>query len=592
MRTVLVSSAIPDGFDRRRIASLRMRARSLYVLKLLLVCVPFVWCGYLGLDYLARSPRERRFANMPFWGRVVYGARLNSIYAWNWLTAGEDDPKGTRLPVMELYIRRERLEALKVHLPESGRIYQPGLFKVRRKGEPNYVVGANLRFRGDSMNHWAFPQKSWRVKLKGDARYLGMRQFNLYLPRTKSQVPDFLGYQLAEDMGGLVVPKVFPVHLRVNRQFDGMRVFLEQVNEDFFAHHHLSADRLFVGDIDFKDVYAYNDRQFLFQSTSGWEVVPTTRGGSHSIEPIQRLLDTVPLVRANPEKFKLEIERVLDVSGMLRYMAYLEIVNSVHVDKTHNQRLFFDTQTQKLRPIVWDPVAFYRESTEGIDYASNELFEALLQIPEYRDEKNRYVWESLHGSLSPDRIEALIKQGADSIRKEVMASPQKVYTYSASLDMMANSEWSDAVRQLVAKGRSRGEVLLKALQKTSVSATITADKNGAEELAIFVGADAGYLVQELVFESPGVSSVGATVEENGKRAHGICAPRADGTCVVAISRLLASKRFVDKNGDLIRESGAYSWMVRTDGNRAKLRRIRGVNSITKEPYVVEIKRGG
>jgi hypothetical protein len=185
---------------------------------------------------------------------------------------------------------------------------------------------------------------------------------------------------------------------------------------------------------------------------------------------MQALLEVLPIAANEPERFKTAIEKVLDVQTTLRYMAYLEIVGSIHADETHNQRYFFDLRTQKLKPIVWDPVAYYREKIDGIDFAPNGLFQALLQIPEYREEKNRCVWEAIHGALSPGRVAQLIEDSADSVRKEILASPQKVYTFGANLDMMPNSEWESSVHELVEKSRARSEVLRSALRKISISA--------------------------------------------------------------------------------------------------------------------------
>lgn len=589
MRTV-ANSSLAVGFNATRISALRWRGRLKRVGWGVVLALSLFWVFYLGADYLARTPRERKLARLSYLDRIAYGARLNGIYAWNWLTAKQDDPKNSELPVMELYIRRERLEALQAHLPESGKFYQPGLFKVRRRGEPNIVAGATMRFRGDSMNHWAFPQKSWRVKLKRDARYLGMRQFNLYLPRTRSQIPDFLGYSIAEEMGGLVVPKAFPTHLRINRQFAGMRVFLEQVNEEFFANHQLNADRLFIGDIDYRDVYVYAGREQLFQDTKGWEVVPVTKGGDTSRDPLKALIEALPLAASDPARFKGEIERSLDVPATLRYMAYLEIVASVHADETHNQRYYYDLSTKKLRPIVWDPVAYYRDEIDGIDYAPNRLFMALLQVPEYREEKNRYIWEAISKNVSAERLESMVRGAAERIRNEIDASPQKVYTSRNNLDMLPNADWPAAVEALVAKSRARTEVLHKALSKTSVTAESVRDSKG-EEIRFRVGGDAGFRATQLVMNCSGCERPSVLLEGEGKRESLVCAPAGGETCVVNVSAPMWSARKVDKNNDLIRESGVYSWRLIAPKGVGRVGSVRGENSITGEQLIVKVVEG-
>jgi hypothetical protein len=591
MRTMSSSAAIPEGFNRRRISVLRWRRRGRALVAVLAAGIPVALAGYYVVDFLARTPRERRLASRSFLERVMYGARMNSVLAWNWLTAEQDDPKGTSLPVMELYIRQERIKALNAHLPQSGKFFQPGVFKVRVKGQPNEVFSANLRYRGDSMNHWAFPQKSWRIKLKRKARYLGMRQFNLYLPRTKSQVPDFLGYRLAESMGGLIVPKAFPVHLRVNRKFDGLRVFLEQINDDFFVNHHLPAETLLIGDIGFKDVYDYQSRKLLFKDAGAWEVVPVASKDAKAVSQLQALVTLLPLAEPEPERFKREVEALLDVRSTLRYMAYLEVVDSVHADDTHNQRFYLSKETKKLHPIVWDPVAYYRESNEGIDFASNELFVALLLIPEYRNEKNRYIWEAINGPLGPERIEAMISASAESIRQEIMASPQKVFTHRSNLDILLNSQWSTSVRQLVEKMRIRSSVLVDSLAKHSVVATVADSRPGMEDISITVGADSGVLIKEIVLEG-GSSSKASLRVTQGEATSTVAMfdPKSQGY-VVPVSLFVSSSRKIDKNGNLIRESTTVAIPLTFNNPAARVRELRAENTVTGEIVTIPVKRG-
>lgn len=520
----------------------------------------------------------------------MYGARVNSVLTWNWLTAEQDDPKGTSLPVMELYIRQERMKALNAHLPQSGKFFQPGVFKVRVKGEPNAVYPANLRYRGDSMNHWAFPQKSWRVKLKSKARHLGMRQFNLYLPRTKSQIPDFLGYRLAESMGGLIVPKAFPVHLRVNRKFDGLRVFLEQINDDFVVNHNLPAEALLVGDIGFKDVYDYQSRKLLFKDAGAWEISPVAAKAAKKVPQLEALVTLLPLAASDPERFKREVEGLLEVRSTLRYMAYLEVVDSVHADDTHNQRFYLSKETGKLHPIVWDPVAYYRESNEGIDFAPNELFMALLLIPEYRDEKNRYIWEAVKGPLAPERIEAMISESADSIRQEVLASPQKVFTQRNNLGMLFNSEWSSTVRELVEKMRIRSGVLMNSLGKTAVAATVIESRPGAEKLSVSVGGDAGLRIKEIVIDGVPSAKASLTVTQAGTTAALAVFDPKNKVHVLPLTMFVASDRKIDKNNHLIRESKTVMLTLEFSNPSARVKELRAENSVTGELVTIPVKR--
>jgi hypothetical protein len=538
-------------------------------------------------------------ARSSFKERLINGAKINSGLVANWLTAEQDDPKGTALPVLELFIRRERLQALSGHLPQSGRIFQPGVFKAREKAAPNIILPANLRFRGDSLNHWAFPQKSWRVKLKHGARYRGMRQFNLYLPRSRSQIPDFLGYQLAQEMGGLVVPKALPVHLRLNRRFDGLRVLLEQIDNEFFVSRSLHADRFLVGDIDFNSLYLFNLRHKLFESPAGWEINSLSKSPHPADAELKSLLNAISLVESDPSAFKAAIESILDVPGELRYMAYLEIVGSVHVDETHNQRFFFDADSQRLRPIVWDPVAYYWDSREvmrGIDFGKNALFRALLIFPEYREQKNRYIWESINGSLENSKLDQLIRGAADSIRKEVLASEQGVFTDSSKIGVLPHSEWDEAVQSLAERSKARNRFLRETLQKTSLVLESRMDGDHTEKITIRVGADAGFLTESLLLvprkgkQEP--REVGVLISD-GRVTTSLKAsydPLLGGYLVPFEAHLFSVRRY-DRNDNGIRESGVFNYQVIVPGASLAVAKLKGRNSITGETFDINANSG-
>jgi hypothetical protein len=134
-------------------------------------------------------------------------------------------------------------------------------------------------------------------------------------------------------------------------------------------------------------------------------------------------------------------------------------------------------------------------------------------------------------------------------------------------------------------------VLRSALRKISISAQSKGSHGGVEDVHMMVGADAGFEARELVFDSTGSVPTSVVVEEDGVAKRILCVPVEKGGCVARFDRFLSSKRRVDKNDDLIRESRPYLWSIRTGSSSLRLRFIRGVNTITKEPHGVEVKRG-
>jgi CotH kinase protein len=497
MSRIINIQTIP-GFNYKQ-NNLLKRKRYLWgVLKFLFCLLLFFPVVKFSLDYLANTPRERATAKYTYWQRVKHGFYFNLSILQSVLTAQQEDPLNTKLPVFEIYIPRDRLDALTQNLPQSGRIYQPGRFKVRIRNGKDLFYKAQVRFRGDSVNHWAFSQRSWRIKLRKNDKFNGMRYFNLYLPRSKNQITDFLGYQVAEAMGGLLVPQAFPAHFRLNRKFDGMRVFLEQVNQDFLKNRGIESSKIFIGDIDFNDIYGTVPRDQLFSSSKGWEVVTATKEAPSNSSEIEVLIKTLDLVRDNPKLFKEQIVKVLDVSAMLRYMAFLEIVGSIHIDETHNQKLYLDNSTNLLKPIVWDPVPYYWGFRKNIDLAPNRLFRSLLQIPEFREEKNRYIWEAINdfGSLTSQKFEEMLSHAFKDIKADVLATPYKIYTENNSLYPLSNTAWEGYISELKTINNQRNIFLNEALSRISVISSISINNLG-KVLALNIGGDSGVVLEEI-----------------------------------------------------------------------------------------------
>jgi hypothetical protein len=563
-----------------------------------LVIILFLSPGiYLFLNYLANTPRERNARNYTYWQRVIAGAKFNYQLTLNKLTAHQDDPANSQLPLVEIYIKKDRLQMLSEHLPESGKIFQAGMFKERLKNKKDLVYNADLRFRGDSMNHWAFPQKSWRVKLKKDVRYQGLKQFNLYLPRSKSQIPDFLGYQLASKMGGLIVPKAFPVHFRLNRKFDGLRVCLEQLNQDFLITNKINSDRILVGDIDFKDVYGDQKRDHLFQEISGWEIISpnpnlsvNTNEGSRELRGI---ISALPLAETDPAKFKMEIEQFLDLQSTLKYMAFLEIVNSAHIDNSHNQRFYLDLDIKKLKPIVWDPVAYYWGSSDRIDLCSNNLFSSLLLIPEYREQKNKYIWEALNGELAPNKVTEMIKDAASKIRSEVYSSPQKIYTYSNALGVFSNAEWEIAVNDLINTSNDRSNRLLNQLKTTTVIATVD-NKNQSLELELSVEGNSSIILEELKFKliNQKANSISQLLIEKDQLPRIVPVEnKSENNLVLKINDKLYTKRIKKNAKAIARAPVTYKYKIQLTQESLILEELNIRNSITDAVSIIKVNSG-
>ena len=133
---------------------------------------------YIATEYFVNLPHERRDLKLSYQETLYSGIYQSYIVLKNFLTTPEVDFKNSKLPKVELFIRQSRIASLNSNLPYSGRVEKTAYLKVDKK-----IHKVKARYRGDSVNHWAYPVKSWRIIMPKGEFYQGMREFNLYQPR-------------------------------------------------------------------------------------------------------------------------------------------------------------------------------------------------------------------------------------------------------------------------------------------------------------------------------------------------------------------------------------------------------------------------
>lgn len=467
-----------------------------------LVLLALLFAAYTVLEYFAHIPVERSQMKFSYWERVQHGARMSWMALRASVVNTEMSPNESKLPAIKLVVQGNYLDELNSNLPTSGHTYFPGLLQLEGKS-----YKAKVRYRGDSLNHWAFPQKSWRVKLTQGKFYKGIQYFNLYQPRTQNQISEQLAYEMFDRLNGILTPRAFYTHFRLNRRFDGLRMFLEQVNMDFLTLRGRIPGDILVGDIDSAEIYntPVSQRKKLFgpEDAKNWRTISVhVDQGSTSVENavhprLEELLKflNLPLSVATLQN---KLPEFIEMESTLRFMAGLDIMGSSHIDGTHNQKWYLDPTSGLLSPIAWDALAYLWGNKPGIDLDSNLLFRKILQVPAFRARKNAIIWEAIHGPLHEEELTQHIAETADLMRQDVHSNVLKVRATRTRIEYNSNEDWEAAVRNLMAITGERNDKLRRLLQATDVRYH-TQKSNNSTEVALEVHSDGGTVVKELVF---------------------------------------------------------------------------------------------
>jgi len=586
-------------YDLSFVKRIKQRQMMLNLVKLLLLSAVCLACIALLIDYLAHVPVERSQRAFTYLQRAEHGARMTWLSLLEKMNTQENIPRNSQLPNVHLRIAGTRLDALNKDLPISGREYQSAYIKLDGKD-----YKAKVRYRGDSLNHWAFPQKSWRIKLTRGKSFKGMQYFNLYQPRTQNQLSEQLSYEMAERMGGILSPRAFYTNFRVNRRFDGIRMFLEQVNQDFLTARGLLAGDILVGDITTEDIYAesMHNRKMLFgpNDAKNWETIGLNldQGTADVVATEHPTIAGLLKVLNSPisvEEFESEIAKYIDIDNTLRYMALLEIVGSMHIDSTHNHKWYLDPSSGVLSPIVWDPLAYLWGDRPGIDLDHNLLFRKLLTSPAFRSKKNHMLWSALNGPLHEKVMQPYLKETADVLRRDIYDNPFKIKATRTRIGFNTNEDWETGVKNIIGVIKTRNDKIRRLLSTFNGSSFYS---NSDSTLSVEVASHSGVKLSHARFllEQPSTSPVDIKIRPLLKSGPGAeislkipVSEKDNRTIDIPLTETLQSIRFLKpENGRLASESSVSRYIIQSSAPLVLLESVYGTNPITGSNITIKV----
>ena len=241
---------------------------------------------------------------------------------------------------------KKRSEALALgKLLASPDDYVPGTISADHES-----VRVKLRLKGDWNDHLAGNKWSYRIKVKGDATFLGMKRFSLQHPATRNYAGEWLFHQALKREGVIGLRYEF-VNLTVNGQDLGVYALEEHFEKRLIEHNRRREgpivrfnEDLFWGGYG-SDVYyasevdAFNMDRALADDT---------------LRPM--VMKAVSLLTAFRRR-DLEVSDVFDIDLLARYYALSDLFGAEHNINYHNLRFYYNPITSRLEPIGFDAQA-------------------------------------------------------------------------------------------------------------------------------------------------------------------------------------------------------------------------------------------
>ena len=407
------------------------------------------------------------------------------------------------MPALKLYLPQSALAKLNKDLPDSGREYVKGELVA---GGKRYRIKA--KYRGDNIYHWGTVQKSWRVKLKKGKFYDGMRALNLINPFALT-INDPLVWSVGQRMGGLHVPKSYPVNVFLNGNFLGVFALVEQINEYWARHNDLLPGDIYYGEgmwsrelydkvekmraegVPLEEIKDFRQtHRVLWNSTAAWDKNASVNSDTknRTSPRLKELLQTV----VNPDDgfFRSHIWDLMDRDMLLRAIALHLILDSRHTDDGHNWKLYLNPYRSRFEPVLWNLACLQYYDKEipddfEIERFGQLLYDRAMSDPMFLSDLCEFIYGFVWRDLTPDGLVGIFDELIARVRPSVRADEFKDQWLDERAIPLSNREFERVVELSRKRLKSNLDKVLAELRKDRVDYSLLKGTEAAQVLIRF-----------------------------------------------------------------------------------------------------------
>ncbi len=270
----------------------------------------------------------------------------------------------------------------------------------------NFSIPINLRLKGDWTDHFSGDKWSFRVKVKGDNSFLGMKKFSLHRPETRSYIDEWLFHEFLREES-LPALKYSFINLFLNGKDYGIYAV-----EEHFDKHLLEANKFKEGPIIKLSESLVWERQLRSLKNNNKPIIwdrsfktyekKLDQFNSYGEEPIYQskvtpfkenyitnnkvFKDQFDMSVQLLEKFlsnELKTSDVFDLDHLSTFYAISDLMGATHGTFWENQRFYYNPFISKLSPIGFDAEPGVTIPKLTIEYAQLGFFNDLKFVEAY-----------------------------------------------------------------------------------------------------------------------------------------------------------------------------------------------------------------
>ena len=355
---------------------------------------------------------------------ILSGDILRDMSNLKWAVQREKFDKQT-LPILDIYLTDGALK--KLYKKRRDTLDKPGQILmgedddwvdatvIADDGEPSHKLKAELRLKGDWVDHIEHPTKiSFRIKIRKQGYVFGMKRFSIQHPKTRQYQAEAL---LMDEMRrwGILAPRYQFVDVRINDYAIGVMAL-----EEHFSKELLEAQTRREGPIVILDEdLMWRQRDLNVRSNpEGGAGVPTkdnahvfmhdlavSQFGAPGYVPgstaTNNSVRAMSLYRDYMDG-KLPADDVFDVQKVARWWVLMNTWYGCHGQAAHNRRFYFNPTTNLLEPIAFDNGPVPHERTAETENCDRMTAPYLRGDPNFQRYVLAFAEELLEAYSSPE----------------------------------------------------------------------------------------------------------------------------------------------------------------------------------------------
>jgi hypothetical protein len=219
----------------------------------------------------------------------------------------------------------------------------------------NQTFDAQLRLKGDWIDHLEGDKWSFRIDLKGDKSLFGMKVFSIQDPKTRNYLNEWF-FQRAIEKEGIIALRYFFVDVTINGKDKGIYALEEHFDKRLIENNNLREGPIIRFNEEILWLGRFNKNEDIgeidyFNITD----IDAFQSGKIAEDPEKyELFIKAKDLLGNFRNGSLKTSEVFDTEKLARYIALSNILGGVHGLIWHNSRFYYNPITSKLEPIGFD----------------------------------------------------------------------------------------------------------------------------------------------------------------------------------------------------------------------------------------------